>query len=209
MIIEANQHQGEIETDHAFRGPVGRVTFFSELFWFRRNIARRFELRRGQRVLVMSSGDGSYANLLGRMGFDTVGVDSELEKIEQAKLLYPKRTFLCCPLSELPFDRESFDVVLAHDCACYRHGPFGREAIHTTASVLRYLKPGGILIMIVTTRVAQDREGPGEFDRVLSGYRRHLAMFGESCAVSVVGSRLVCGLYRQEAVAPAVLAAEG
>jgi SAM-dependent methyltransferase len=209
MIIEANEQQGEIKADHSFRAPMGRITFLSELLWFRRNIVKRFGLQRGQRLLVMSSGDGSYANLLGRMGFDTVGVDSEPEKVEQARLLYPKRTFLCCPLSELPLDRESFDVVLAHDCACYRNGPFGREAVHTTASALRCLKPGGIFAMIVATRIAQTREGSTEFDRVLARYRRHLAMFGGRYVVSVVGSRLVCGLYRQEAVTPALLAAEG
>jgi SAM-dependent methyltransferase len=209
MTVEACEQQGKTEADHAFRTPMGRLTFLSEFLWFRRNIVKRFELRRGQRILVISSGDGFYTNLLSRMGFDAVGVDGEQQKVAQARLLYPKRTFLCCPLSALSFDGEGFDVALAHDCACYRDEPFGREAAHTTASVLRDLRPGGIFVMVAASRIAQDREGSAGSDSILSVYRRHLAMFGESYTVSVVGSRLVCGLYRQEAVTPGVLAAEG
>jgi SAM-dependent methyltransferase len=172
-------------------------------------VVKRFGLRRGQRVLEVACGSGFHTHLFNRMGFDCVGVDRSPAGIEWAKSHYPKWTYHCCDLHDMPVAHDSFDVVLARGCSHYHYHLFGRKALHTTAVLLRYLKPGGIFIMIIATDLSGSRKPDRHWDNTIADYQRHFSLFGDHYTVDWVKGMVICGLYRDEAVTPQVVMEQG
>jgi ubiquinone/menaquinone biosynthesis C-methylase UbiE len=99
-----------------------------------------------QKVLDIGCGDGTYAISACQQGADVIGVD-----LSAAMLIVARRragdcprTVQCCLASaeSLPFDSETFDIVIAVTALCFVEDP--RRAVQEAARVLR---PGGRLII--------------------------------------------------------------
>ena len=105
----------------------------------------------------------------------------------------------------MPVEPDSYDVVFARGCSNYHYHLFGRQALHTTAALLRHLKPGGVFIMIIATDLSGNRKPDCHWDNTLADYQRHFSLFGDDYSVDWVKGMVICGLHRDEAVVPRVV----
>ena len=125
---------------------------------------------------VLDAGCGSGRNLVYffRNGFNTSGVDQSSEAIAQIRSLamqlaphLPADNFCVAAIEQMPFDDESFDVVIA---SAVLH--FARDEAHWRAMVQemwRVLKPGGIFFARLAATIGMEAQV-----RQIEGRRYHL-----------------------------------
>jgi tellurite methyltransferase len=125
---------------------------------------------------VLDAGCGSGRNLVYffRSGFDVSGVDQSRDAIAQIRSLaaelaphLPAGNFRLAAIEQMPFDDDSFDVVIS---SAVLH--FARDEAHWLAMVRemwRVLKPGGILFARLASTIGME-------DKVeqIEGRRYHL-----------------------------------
>lgn len=176
-----------------------RYSLVREWRWHRRHVVRRFGLRRGMRMLEAACGLGFHTNLFNLMGFDCVGIDACETAILGAQNAYPKRRFhLCDAQGELPFDEGSFDVVVTRGCSLYHYDLASPETLETTPNLMRYLKPGGLFVLVIVSDLS-GRCDPGKiWQNRLEDYRRHFERFDPSCTVDWHEGVVICGARRSE-----------
>jgi tellurite methyltransferase len=126
------------------------------------------------RVLDAGCGGGRNLVYFFRSGFDTSGVDRSSEAIAQIRLLaaefaphLPADNFRVAAIEEMPFDDESFDVVIS---SAVLH--FARDEAHWRAMVQemwRVLKPGGIFFARLASTIGMEDQ-----IRQIEGRRYHL-----------------------------------
>jgi len=199
MPGEVNQQRGDAVYNEFYRTGGWKYSFFKEYLWHRRNVVRRFALRRGMRMLEVACGNGFHTNLFRWMGFDCVGVDRSRAGIEWAQKRFPRCTFHCCDLSDLAFTPATFDVLIARGCSHYHYDLMSDLALGTTDTLMRYLRPGGVFVMVIATDLSGRREPGRIWDNVLEDYRRHFSSFGRRWSVDWIKGAAVCGLYNQPA----------
>lgn len=105
---------------------------------------------KGSKVLDLGCGDGIDAEYYRKLGADVFGVDSSEKLIEIAKKKYPKVEFSHGFAERIPSMKSCFDAV------------YSKYAIMTSPNmestfdeIYRVLKPGGILIYLVTHPLRQ------------------------------------------------------
>ena len=121
-------------------------------------------LSAGGRVLDAGCGTGGYLRwLLDRGSFSgAAAVDVAGEAIALARNLVPEAELRVAPLSELPFDSESFDLVVSNDVL--QHVP--EEDVELSLGELhRVLRPGGTLLL-PHERVAEAAARAGRLARL-------------------------------------------
>jgi len=204
MTVESDPQRSDAFYEKFYKGGGWKYSLRRERRWHRRYFIAKFKLHRGMRVLDVGCGCGFYTHLLNRMGFDCVGIDRSQVGIDWARNHYPSSTYLCCDLSEMPFDPGSFDVIYARGLSHYNYDLTSRQAIHTTIALIRFLRPDGLFTMISVTDLS-GRRTPGRiWNNSLEDYRRHMALFGESWSVESCGGYAVCG-FRNEPVMGSVV----
>lgn len=177
-----------------------KYSTWREFWWHRRHVVRRFQLRRGMRLLEVACGSGFHTNLFRRMGFAVVGVDRSTSGIAWARRHYPKCTFHCGDLlGELPVSQEAFDVVLARGCSHYHYDLMSEQAMATTARLLQYLKPGGVLVMVIVTDLSGRREGGRVWQNKIVDYEEHFSRFDRLYSVDWHNGVAICGLWNAPA----------
>ena len=77
-----------------------------------REVVRRAQLRPGERVLDVGTGTGTAAAIASGNGRTIVGVDAAPGMLEIAREAHPDIGFVEADFASLPFDDESFDVVI-------------------------------------------------------------------------------------------------
>lgn len=102
-------------------------------------------ITQGSRVLDLACGDGADMPYYAELGAHVSGVDASEELVAKAKLRLPDADVCVGVFENLPYADNSFDVVLS------------KYAIQTTSNVApcfdevcRILKPGGVLVYLVT-----------------------------------------------------------
>ncbi|HEX4899975.1 MAG TPA: class I SAM-dependent methyltransferase [Pyrinomonadaceae bacterium] len=106
----------------------------------------RYEVKRKvERVLDLGCGNGRNAMYFARQGFSASGLDVSTQAIEWAKD-WSKREgleidFRVGDIEQLPFENETFDVVVSHGVLDHVPMPTARNA---ATEVHRVLKPGGL-----------------------------------------------------------------
>lgn len=177
-----------------------QYSFWKEFWWHRRHIVKRFKLRRGMRMLEIASGSGCHTNVFNRLGLHCIGVDCSQTAVTHAHKRYPRWTFYCCDATEpLPVGLASFDVVFSRGYSPYHYDLTGEPAQSATRTLVRYLKPGGIFIMVIVTDLSGRRPPDAIWHNRLEDYREHFATFGERWAVDHVDGMAICALYHQPA----------
>lgn len=192
-----NEERGEAFYKDWYKTGGWKYSIWKEFWWHRRHVVKRFGLKRGGRMLEIACGGGFHTNLFNRMGFDCVGVDRSEAGIEWARSHYPKRRFHVCDFRNMPFKPASFDVVLARGFSFYHYDLTSAEALGATSTLIRYLKPGGVFIMIIVTDLSGKREADQIWHNTLEDYRLHFSSFARKWSVGWINGAAVCGLYNE------------
>ena len=113
---------------------------------------RRFEMiqkaageRRSGNVFVDGCGVGTYLSRLAQEADVAIGLDVEMERVQQAAAL--GLTVLCGVGEHLPLPAKAFDLVLSHEVL--EHVQDDRQTIR---EIVRVLKPGGRLVLFCPNR---------------------------------------------------------
>ena len=99
----------------------------------------------GSRVLEIGCGRGGFSQYLASKGADLVAADFSPAAVEVGnKLLasHPSAEAVVADIEAIPFERESFDVVVSLDTI--EHVPHPTRAV---AELVRVLRPGGKLVL--------------------------------------------------------------
>ncbi len=159
----------------------------------------RFDVKRPvERVLDLGCGNGRHAIYFARQGFASAGIDVSEQAIEWAKA-WAKREglevdFRTGNIENLPFENETFDVVVSHGVLDHVHMETARKAAE---EVRRVLRPKGLFYCDL--RSTEDYEyGVGEQAGkntfvVTEGYERGLVQHFFSRAET---EELFDGLFR-------------
>ena len=172
--------------------------FVREWWWHRRQLVKRFGLRRGQRMLEIACGMGFHTNLFCRMGFNCAGLDSNATAVRLARQAYPGREYhLADVRGDLPYAESSFDVMVTRGCSLYHYDLMSKRALDTTANLLCYLKPGGLFVLMIASDLSNRRE-PGQiWQNRLQDYREHFERFGGTLTVAWHKGMVICGLRKR------------
>jgi SAM-dependent methyltransferase len=198
MTVQADSKRADAFYGEFYRDGGWKYSFWKEYWWHRRHVVKRFGLRRGMRILEVACGTGFHTNLLNRMGFQCVGVDRSLVGIEWARKHYPRWAFHCSDITgEMPVEPGSFDAVLARGCSHYHYDLASGQALSTTTHLMRYLKPGGMFIMVIVTDLSGKREPGKVWQNTLEEYQRHFSSFGRRWSVDWVRGMAICGLHNE------------
>jgi SAM-dependent methyltransferase len=198
QTIEADEVRGVEKYNDFYKTGGWKYSYWKEARWHKKHLIRRFGLTKGMRVLEVACGSGFHTNMLTRLGFDAVGVDRSEEGIRWAKAHYPMTEYLCCDLRELTFEPQSFDLVFARGCSHYHYDLMGRKAMHTTASLMRFVKPGGRFVMIIVTDLSGRKEPDKIWHNTLDDYRKHFAFFGKRYDVEWIDGMAICALHNDQ-----------
>ncbi len=196
--VEAHEVRGIARYDEFYRTGGWKYSYWKESRWHRKHVIRRFGLKRGASVLEVACGSGFHTNMFTRLGFQAVGVDRSEEGIRWARAHYPMTEYHCRDLRELDFPPQSFDMVFARGCSHYHYDLMGRKALHTTASLMRFVRPGGLFVMIIVTDLSGRKEPDKIWHNALDDYRRHFAFFGQRFDVDWVDGMAVCALHNDQ-----------
>lgn len=194
MANEIDQERGDAFYGEFYRTGGWKYSFWREFFWHRRNVFRRFQLRRRSRALEVACGTGFHTNLFNRMGLRCTGVDRSEVGIQWAKQHYPKRNFCCCDFRAMPFEDRSFDVIIARGLSYYHYDLLSDESLGATETLLKHLKPGGTFAMLIITDLSGRREPDQVWHNTLEDYRAHFSTFGCQSSVEWVDGMAICGV---------------
>jgi ubiquinone/menaquinone biosynthesis C-methylase UbiE len=154
---QAERHWDKLHTNQKFRPryPNEDVVRFLAAFASTRDVSK-------MRALDIGVGGGRHTKLLCEFGFQTTGVDISAEGLKHAdewlKSEGAKATMVHAPMTELPFEDNTFDVVVAYGVLYYSDEAGVKRAV---SEVHRVLKPGGVAFAF--THTTNDyRFGKGE-----------------------------------------------
>jgi ubiquinone/menaquinone biosynthesis C-methylase UbiE len=112
----------------------------------RQTMLNELNLKEGERVLDVGSGNGIFARemleVVGESGH-VCGIDSSDPMVSMATALCPRGQFLQSDATDLPVDDSSFDVVTASQLLC-----FVSAVDKLLSEMFRVLKPGGRLVIL-------------------------------------------------------------
>lgn len=174
-----------------------RYSLLREWWWHWRHVVRPLRLRRGMRMLEVASGMGMHTDLFCRMGFDCSGIDLCTTGVEAARQRYPRRDFHCADAKgTLPFPTDSFDVVITRGCSLYHYDLQAAGPRAATANLWRYLKPGGLFVLVIVSDLSGRRDPVKIWQNRLEDYHKHFEPFDRNCVVNWRRGMVICGARR-------------
>ncbi|RJP63067.1 MAG: class I SAM-dependent methyltransferase [Ignavibacteriales bacterium] len=99
------------------------------------------------KILDLGCGNGRLLKSLEQADkkLNYLGVDFSAKLIEQARANHPQTKFIRADMSDLSFDRNTFDIVFM--IASFHHIPSQAERLDLLYKINGWLKPGGLLFM--------------------------------------------------------------
>ncbi len=122
------------------------------------------DLAPGQVILDLGCGTGKLSGELASAGAAVIGVDSSSEMVEKARSSHPALEFIVADATKLPFCNR-FDIIFSN--AVFHWIP-DQDAL--LSSVLRALKPGGVLLC--------EFGGERNTQRILGAFREEFQKLG-------------------------------
>jgi ubiquinone/menaquinone biosynthesis C-methylase UbiE len=115
---------------------------------------------KNDKILDAGCGEGRNLKWFYLNGFDISGIDTDVDRLQNAKILYPKAAsqFQVSNLEQLPYKDESFNHVL---CSAVLH--FSNDETHfykMFSELSRVLKTGGSLFIRVASNIGLDGHKP-------------------------------------------------
>lgn len=197
IATQADPHRADSFYNRFYREGGWKYSFLREYWWHRKHVVKRFQLRRGMRMLEAACGNGFHTNLFRRMGFDCVGVDRSEVGIAWARTQFPRSSYVQCDImSDMPVSKGSFDIVLARGLSHYHYDLASDQAQSTTRHLLSYLRPGGVFVMAIVTDLSGRREPGKVWQNTRQDYQKHFSAFGLRWSVDWHGGVAICGLWQ-------------
>jgi SAM-dependent methyltransferase len=106
------------------------------------------------KVLDVGCGYGRMSDTLSELGYEVVGVEPSERVLEVARGLRPQHEWYVGKLPDLPFEKESFELVCLFNVARSLHL---MKIADVCESACRYVKSGGSLIVIDNLRCGDNR----------------------------------------------------
>lgn len=143
----------------------------------REDTLRRISVRKGERVLDIGSGPGFLAaQIADQTGPDgeVIGIDNSEQMVDRARqrIEHDWLSYRCADATALPFEDNSFDVVVSTQVAEYVP-----DIATFCSEVFRVLKPGGRGLILATDwgGVCWHSEKPERMAKVLKAFAPHCA----------------------------------
>lgn len=162
---------------------------------FVRALVRAAGLRPGLRLLDVGCGQGFFTSLFAEAGLDALGVDLSAQGIAQAKSAPSGGArFEVGDALHLPYQSD-FDCVFTRSCSLYNHPDFASRR-DVTDALLRYVRPGGLLIFDYYTNLCPRKPRDAWRYHSLPDARRHFAPYtGARVCFSLRLDTLLLGRY--------------
>lgn len=103
----------------------------------------------GKKALDHGSGAGRSSRLLKSLGFETIGVDTSSDMVEQARLRNPEARYEVIESGKFPLEDKSVDLVLSS--IVFMEFPTKEKMMETLTEMRRVLKDNGVVIIITDT----------------------------------------------------------
>jgi ubiquinone/menaquinone biosynthesis C-methylase UbiE len=124
-----------------------------------------------KKALDVGCGEGRLCRLMADIGIEATGIDPTPSLIAHARTAQPHAHFLEGVAEDLPFEDESFDLVVS--CMALIDIPDYQAGI---AEMVRVLQRGGTLLIANLTSFKTSGTGPGlDWQRNLLGQKTHFA----------------------------------
>jgi len=112
--------------------------------FFKNYIVKHLSLKTNEKILDVGCADGL---LLARLkdeekSIDGIGIDISSKMVKEASIKYPNLKFIEASAMELPFENESFDLLIA--CVSFHHFPNPQQFLK---EAYRVLKPSGRIVI--------------------------------------------------------------
>lgn len=95
-------------------------------------------------IVEAGCGTGRYVRALRARGYNTIGIEWDLEIVKRTHLVWPGAPVFCGDVYHFPFGAETVDAVISLGVIEHFEEPW--SVLHDT---VRILKPGGILYLVV------------------------------------------------------------
>ncbi len=125
----------------------GRLGYAGDLY----NTLVEYGLAPSHKILDVGCGTGLASAPLVQNDYDVTGVDISEPMLARARSHYPQSRFICASAESLPFDAESFDLVMSAQALHH----IDRSA--AMREMLRVLKPNGIVAIWWKYLMSDDR----------------------------------------------------
>ncbi|MEN4019345.1 MAG: class I SAM-dependent methyltransferase [Methanobacterium sp.] len=102
------------------------------------------------KALDIGCSSGRYTKALIAKGVDGVGIDTSEIALSCARKWVPDGNFICASITKLPFDRESFDIVICMELFCHLPDEILEESLEEISKVI---KPGGFFIFDIKNKL--------------------------------------------------------
>ena len=168
--------------------------------WVGRHHVSAFDLRPNEQVLDSPCGDGFWTSVLTELGFRACGIDLSPKGVEVARERYPGIEFHVGDAEQdLPVEPGSFDIVFSRGIT-HLHRPelITENSTHMARNLMRYVRPGGLLLVCYYTKRDGDRR-PRHAQHPVSELVRLFETAGDPFKVEVVDDYVVIGVQHHEA----------
>jgi SAM-dependent methyltransferase len=102
------------ESAEAWIATLGEDGDFARRFVLDKPMLQRTQLSGAKNVLDVGCGEGRFCRLLAANGVGTCGIDPSGSLVRQASILHPEGDYRVAQAEQLPFEDESFDLVVAY-----------------------------------------------------------------------------------------------
>jgi 2-polyprenyl-3-methyl-5-hydroxy-6-metoxy-1,4-benzoquinol methylase len=165
--------------------------------WCRKHYIEAFDMRPGQTLLDIPSGEGFWSDVLRKHGLEVTGVDLSEGGVETGRERYPGIEFFVGDAEqELPCEKGSFDIVFSRGIShLHRTDLFTDASKGMVKNLMSYVKPGGLLLFSYTTK--RNQQGDGDEARVhhrVSDLVRLFEEAGDPFRFEVVGNMCQVGV---------------
>ena len=90
--------------------PPQKLLLFKKAY---RTLKKRINIKSGTIILDLGCGCGQITGALSPSEVTIIGIDISKNSIKQAKSFYPQSNFLCADMNNVPFKKNTFDIITA------------------------------------------------------------------------------------------------